>query len=294
MKSKKVLIAVASLMIAVLAILTVTFGMQAKSSYEKGYNAGAGDLTAYTKVIDELQARLKEANDYSEELLITINAQQQELAELKKTNKNLAAQITNLEQQLQKAKDDYLKSYEENYNKGYNDGYQYGIAVGQGEIDSYIKNYIEQHNGILQKSFKEVQVLNNNVQYRKFEDRDSVYSFSNILYYIEDFTKYSLIVANAKGYESYSCTNLSTRLDERTRREGSTKIDYTAYIHTFTFTNSKNENVEVVVNYDPEFNNEATLVLGSNSMKVACNYYDITTTLTLENGLTNFYIIQNR
>lgn len=292
MATKKLNNNVAKWLIVILLFLVLLAGVAIITRYN-AYNAGAGDLTAYTKVIEELQTRLKEANGYSEELLITINAQQQELAELKKTNKNLAAQISNLEQQLQKAKDDYLKSYEENYNKGYNDGYQYGIAVGQGEIDNYIKNYIAENNGILQKSFKEVQVLNTKVEYRKFEDRDGVYTFSNILYYVEDFSTYSLIVANATGYESYTCSNLTTRLDERTRREGSTKINYTAYIHTFTFINSKNETVEIVVNYDPEFDNEAALVLGIGTMNVACNYFDITTTLSsLENGLTNFYIIQ--
>lgn len=248
---------------------------------QEGYNTALQDKQELEDLIKSLQGQLLDLQDEADKT-------QSENTDLKK-------QIQTLQEQLNKAKDDYLNKYQEDYNKGYQDGYNHGLEVGQGTAGSKLNEYITNNNLTIQKKFAEIQLSNNRVSSKLLEGGEELSEFVSIYdYYDNDIAVPSieLILEQNDNIDVLQCTRFTREIstkEERVVQGGNVSyITYDAYNYAFVFQINDNDAFIVMINYNPRHNdNEYT---SKNGIKTQCNYFEIVANYTgLESGNLNIY-----
>lgn len=248
---------------------------------QEGYNTALQDKQELEDLIKSLQGQLSDLQDKADKTQIE--------------NTDLKKQIQTLQEQLYKAKDDYLNKYQEDYNKGYQDGYNHGVEVGQGTTGSKLNEYIMNNNLTVQKKFADIQLSNNQVLSKLLESGEGLSEFASIYDYYDNDTAVSsieLILEQNDNIDVLKCTRFSREIstkEERVVQGGNVSyVTYDAYNYVFVFQINDTEAFIISINYNPRHNdNEYT---SKNGIKTQCNYFEIVANYTgLENGNVNIY-----
>lgn len=263
-------------------------------------------IQEYKQKINELTLNLNnvtiELNQTKNELEIYLNQNTEDketISSLKTELENLKIEKEKIQSELDKAKEDYMNSYKENYNKGYQAGYEYGLAVGRGEIDTFIQNYLSENNLMLYKSYLNEQVVDSQIIKTYLDTRKNIYDLSNIFNYDIEFENYKLLIATEQGYKTLNCINIDkSSRDFKVKVEGSglVIVPYIVDDYSLSFSDELGNNVELKITYceNVEGNKFDAYVPGmSSGLSVTCNFVDINAELNLDNGIANLYLISS-
>lgn len=293
---KKIIGIIMTVALFVGSICGIVFGV-------KYHNVTAEDTQAQIiaqqeSKISQLENQLKSLTAEKEKIIsdnaISIEEKNEKIAELE-------AKQSALQEDLDKAKADYLNSYSVNYMIGYKDGYDYGYNVGQGNVDLLLSNYLTDNNLTLVKSFTNQTVSEGFFSTKELNTLSDMSALVDILHYVDSDSKnmYSLVIIDDTGISSFECIDFTKNESEEkvntSTTNSSSYATYTLYQYSFTFV-SEEYPITISYNYMPNINGNTyrPYVSGAvSSTTRECNYIRINGTVNMEDKIINCFLVMN-